>query len=138
MKKLVAAIALCCVIGFAAWKYAQPTTFTVKLKDNRTLKITEIAYTPKDGIDSIEGLEEFSVHNDVGHFHVPKNLKDIKSIEVTDDEGLNLKVTFLSGYVAQGNRRVLKEDVISDFIEGNCGKIEVFLPLRKIVSITQD
>jgi hypothetical protein len=138
MKKLVAAIALFCVIGFAAWKYAQPTTFTVKLRDNRTIKVTEIAYTPKNGVDSIEGLEEFTVFNDIGRFHVSKNLKDIKTIEVIDDEGLNLKVTYLSGYVTQGSRRVLKNDVISDFIEGNCEKISVFLPLRNIVSITQD
>ena len=138
MRKLVVATILVAVVSFTAWKKLQSLTFTVQLKDKGTIKVANLVFTPHAGVEQIDSVEEFSLYNDIGHFNVRKDLEDVKSIEVIDDSGESLKVTYRSGLVLQGNRRPLPNDVPSDFLEGQCGKQIVSLPLRKVASITRD
>jgi len=133
MKKLVVVIALLSVIGFVAWKKAQPHSFTVKTRKGQTIQVTGISYEPSRGLDSLSWDKDFTLYLDFGSFKVRKDLQDIKRIEVLDGDGLglNLKVTDAFGETIEGKRNEGSREYVSDWIRGDSGKIRVFLSLNQ-------
>jgi hypothetical protein len=136
MKKL-ALLLVFCVIAFAGWTVLQPSNvFTVEMKDGRRIQGTNLLYSPLIGIEDI--AQQFSLHNDFAHARIPTNLEGVERIDVLSDDGTMLRVTFQSGYVVEGTRRMEHTyPVVADYIKGNCDKYELDIPVKKIASITR-
>ncbi len=142
MKKLLVAVLLLCVIGFAAWKQTHPLSFTVETTKGQKIQVTNLLYEPTAGLDA--GDDDFTIDQDTGYFKVRNDLQNIKCIKVLDNDSFNLtlEITYASGETIEGKRSDSRNspitEYVSDWIRGESGKVHVYLPLSKVVSITRD
>jgi hypothetical protein len=136
MKRLLV-LFLFCMVGFAGWTTLQSSNvFTVEMKDGRIIHARNLLYSPLIGIEDI--AQEFSLHNDFAHARIPTDLQGVERVEVLSGDGTTLKVTFQSGEVVEGTRKMKHTyPVVADYIKGTCGKYELDIPVENIASITR-
>lgn len=138
MKKIILLIALLCIWAFIAWKNTHPPSFTIETRKGQKIHATELRYQVYDGLDSMSGAKKFTLHLPFGSFKVPKDLKDIQRIEVLDESANTLKVTDSSKETLEGTRTNDPKEHLWDWIEGESGKVHVYLPTTDVISITRD
>ena len=139
MKKILAVFLLLCVCGFIAWKsdLRGGPTFIVKTKKGQIFEATNLFIEPR-GLWEDSDDETFTVYIDYGSFKVRKDLKDVASIEVLDDSGLTLKLTNSKGQSTKVSRLLSSNFPRPfDWVNGQSGEVQVYLPLWETDSITR-
>jgi hypothetical protein len=134
---------ICCVLLVGAVAYCQTSlstsspTFTVRMRNGKTFKATDCLYGPTYGLEQYD--DDVSLHNEIGYVSVNKRLEDIKSIEVLDDSGALLKVTYLSHDVFLGQRRPeFPYKTLSDRLTGESGRLIFGIDVKELLSIERD
>ncbi len=135
-------------VGAAIWQKLDlfsstspaPSVFTVKTRDGETIDVVGANLDPTFEMSRL--LSSVSLDNKRGYFDIPKSLEDVKCIEVLNQDGTQLKVTYLNGQVLEGKREYRKnprDDTWNpmDYLRGRLGELRVNLSLADIVSITR-
>jgi hypothetical protein len=148
-KNLIVLCAFLIFVGFVTWKHfgsslwagspdEEPPSFIVHLRDGRDLKVLDIQYSPLLGSDSYDYHKRFTLNNDLGSLEVFKDLRDIQRIDVLDQSGVTLRVTYPSGYYVEGTRLPGDYKRVADYIHGTFGKQHLNLEVERIASITRE